>query len=331
LRELELAVKEKDEETATNLFRHLCQETAAERQLLDLAIAPMDWNPMNRQVERVLDESLDIPTANPVVGEVWAERRIKRREYDKCRQRLESSSERYAVWYRAAATYLYQVTQDKRMTDADKFIQNNAAALRADNDTWGLVGHALYELGRYPDVVEWLSDWRSRISQPWVLLNYVLALRELNRDAEAYEAGQAALQLTPDELSDAHRALLALDDALANNTETAAEQLRQIRYEDLRVWDKFTHDTAVAIIEAARSPRPAIKPLWKLASLRRANPSFWKDKLLFNWHWRATLKIAESTDNLVVKAWAYLVIGGLYLKRSIIQAQNCLTWKRGRV
>jgi tetratricopeptide (TPR) repeat protein len=332
LRELELAVKEKDAETATKLLRRLCQETPAEREVIELAIKAMDWNNMEAQVERVLDESLDAPMANPTVGDVWADRWIQRGEYEKCRRRLESCSETNAVWYRAAANYLYQVTQDRRMTEAHKFIQSNTAALRADNDTWGLAGHALFELGLYPDVAEWLSDWRSRPAlKPWVLWNYVLALRELNRDAEAYEAGQAALQLAPDDLTDAHRVLLALDDALANKPATAAEQLGQIRYEGLRTWDKFSYDTAVLIVQAARPSQSGIRQLSKLAGLRRANPFFWKDKLLFKSHWRATLKIAKSTFNLLVKAWAYLVIGRLYAKRTFILAQACLKSKGGRI
>jgi tetratricopeptide (TPR) repeat protein len=318
LGELELAVKEKDAQTATHLLRHLCQETGAERRLLDSAVKTMDENQMDRQVDDVLDQSLDVPTANPTVGEVWANRWIERREYEHCRRHLESCSEKTAAWYRAAAHYLYQATEDMRMIAVDKFIRNTAAELRSNNETWGLVGHALYELHHYSEVVKWISDWRSRNPQPWVLLNYVLALRHLNRDAEAYQISREALQLPPDDLSDAHRVLLALDDALAGRCDPAAEQLQQVHYDALRPWDKVGYDTASAIVQAARSPQSAMKQLSKLAGLRQANPSFWKDKLLFKAHWRATLKIAESTKNRLVKLWAYLLLRGLYFKRAFV-------------
>ena len=77
--------------------------------------------------------------------------------------------------------------------------------------------------------------------------------------------------------------------------------------------DKFSYDTAVTIVEAARSSQSGIKQLSKRAGLRRANPFFWKDKLLFKFHRRATLKIAELTDNALVKLRAYLLIAGLYV------------------
>jgi tetratricopeptide (TPR) repeat protein len=318
VRELELAVREKNTEAATAILRYLCRETEAEREVLEAAIEPMDWNKMAAEVERVLDESLDTATANPTVGEVWANRRIKRSEHEKCRRRLESCSEKTAAWYSAAAQYLYQATEDMRMIAMEKFIRNTAAALRSNNETWGLVGHALFEMHQYSEVAEWTSDWRSRNPQPWVLLNYALALRELNRDAEAYPISQEALQLPPDNLSDAHRVLLALDDALADRSDAAAERLREIRYDALRAWDKFGYDTAVLIVEAARSSQSGIKQLSKLAALRRTNQFFWKDKLLFKWHWCATLKIAESSDNVLVKLWAYLLMGGLYVRRTLM-------------
>jgi tetratricopeptide (TPR) repeat protein len=332
LRELELAVKERDAETATNLLRHLCQEAAAERQLLDRAVEQMEWNKMDGNVDRVLGESLDVATANPIVGDVWADRWIKRGEDKRCLSGLEATSERTPAWRYAAATYLQKIPQAARLVEVQQFIRNNAVALGADDYTWGIVGYALLESARCQDAVEWLSDWRSRASvQSWMLLNYVLALRALDRDAEAYEVGQEALRLAPDHATDDHRALIALDDALANQVATAAQQLDQIRYDGLGAWTMFRYNTAATIVQAARSSRSGLKQFSKLAQLRGANPFFWKDKVLFTSHCRATLRMAESNGNVLVKAWAYLLVGGLQVKRSLIQAQDSRIGKRLRI
>ncbi|MBS1811369.1 MAG: tetratricopeptide repeat protein [Acidobacteria bacterium] len=323
LRELDLAIKQKDKETATKLFRHLCQETEAERSLLDFAIKAMDANNLYQQAEMVLEESLDVANANPAVGDIWVERWVERGEFEKCRQRLEGDMPRSPVWHHAAGTFLEKSAKTKRVSDVRKFVQKNAAALRSDNDTWGTVGYVLLELDRYKDVVEWLADWRTRKElRPWMFWNYVLALRHLNRDTEAYEAGRHAVELPPDHIFDAHQVLLSFDEVLANDVETAGERLRQIHYDGLRDWDKFAYDTAVTMVEFARAPEEGVSRLASLAALRRGYPPFWKDKLLFRAHRRATQKIAEQSDNFIVKLWAYLQVGALFLQKAFLPLQG---------
>jgi tetratricopeptide (TPR) repeat protein len=331
-RELEFAVKAKDAVTAARLFRYLCQETAAERGVIEQAIKPMYWNDMEEQVESILDECLEISTANPVVGEVWADRWIERGNHDHCRKRLESCAQRTAVWTRAAAHYLEKKPPTERSAETFQFMQDNSAILHADDNTWGLGGYALYEFGRYQEVVEWCSDWRSRTSvKPWMLWNYVLALRELKRDAEAYEVGQAALTLAPDDLYDDHRVMIALHDALSNEADKAAERLRQIRYDCLRGWTKFNYNTAVILVRASSTSASKLIELGELAGLRRDNPFFWKDRLLFAFHWRGTLRIAEWSNNVLVKLWAYWFLGRLYLKNSFVSAQESPAWSSFRM
>jgi tetratricopeptide (TPR) repeat protein len=330
-REIELTVKQGDAETATRLLRYLCRETQAERPIIEDAIKHMDWNHLQEQVEQVLDESLDIPTANSVAGEVWADRWIQRGKDGRCPQRLDKSSEKTAVWQRAAATYLEKAPPDARLANAYPFIQNHAAALRADNETWGLVGYTLYEMGRYQETVAWLSDWHSRGPLgSWILWNYALALRMLERHEEAYQAGEEALRLGPDDLSDEHRVLLALDDALTREFEKAAARLRQIRFDGLRAWSKFGYNTAVIVVNASRPSARRMSELSRLAELREANPFFWTDPLFFRSHWRATEQIAASA-NVAVKVRARLALGRLYLKRRFIEALNTPLGKRLRI
>ncbi len=325
LAQLELAAKEHEVKSAADHFRTLCRSATASRELLNHAVTALADKLWGEQMDAVLGEAMEWSDANPAVGEVWVERWFDREDAKKYRARLESLPQKNAVWHSAATSYLEKLAQAQRGSEARQFIAKFAADLRREANTWGMVGFVLLELHQEKQVADWLSDWTTRDDlRPWMLWNGVLALRSLKRDDEAYAWGKHALDLPFDHLSDAQRVLVTLDDVLAGDAEQGAERLRNVNYDGLSAWQKIEYDTTILMIEfyraLAQQTGTGWKTLFKMGQMRGGIPYFWKDEVLYRSHQRATRKIAQDAENIGVKALAYLLSVGLYLKRSFLRS-----------
>ena len=71
-----------------------------------------------------------------------------------------------------------------------------------------MVGYALTTLLRHRDAARWMADWPGRPGVcPWMLINLVLALRGLGREADAGRVSRHALGLPADSCTPLHRPL----------------------------------------------------------------------------------------------------------------------------
>lgn len=327
LRELILAAKQVEVEAAGQQLRALCRAADATRDALDYAATLFIEKLWGEQLDYILQEALDWPETNAAVGDVWVERWYDSSDHQACVKRLATVTNKNAAWQSAAATYLEKLSQAKRTQEARQFIQKFAEELRRDDMTWGMVGYALLTLRRETEVIDWLADWRERAeARPWMLWNGVLALRTQKREREAYEMSEHALQLPPDHVSSTHRVWVALADALAGETEKAAEQLRGLHYGELREWDQFEFDTATAVIEHARAQQnqlgAGLKQLLKLGRLRNTHRFFWKSKALYRSQQRALRRIAEVSENALIKSFAFTMLGWLAIKWAFLYSEN---------
>lgn len=94
--------------------------------------------------------------------------------------------------------FLLWLAKQKAGPMLNRFIRQTRPSLRADPESWSLVGYALLELSRYQDAAAWMADWRERADAPdWALNNLAVALRELGRDTEAGAVTQRSLDLNP--------------------------------------------------------------------------------------------------------------------------------------
>ncbi|WP_269540703.1 C39 family peptidase [Cerasicoccus fimbriatus] len=76
----------------------------------------------------------------------------------------------------ALQTYFYQVSNGNLTTRQLNRIYKKYAELgRADNVAWGNIGRCLIEVRRYHEAVQWLSDWRERDIELWMLNNLLFA------------------------------------------------------------------------------------------------------------------------------------------------------------
>jgi hypothetical protein len=92
-----------------------------------------------------------------------------------------------------------------------------------------VVGYVLTNTADWRKAAEWLADWPERPGvEPWMLINLVIALRSLGRDAEANRVSRHAVTLPEGPTSRHHTLWLGLDAALAGETAAAVEHLGRV-------------------------------------------------------------------------------------------------------
>src|SRR5205823_1877431 len=93
--------------------------------------------------------------------------------------------------------------------------------LGADVWTWGDIGRVFNQLGWDARAADWMSDWSRRDgADSWMPINLTFSLRGLGRHEEARPIHEHALAKSkPDYTIAYHEAWLALDDAVAGNSE----------------------------------------------------------------------------------------------------------------
>ncbi|MCH7342013.1 C39 family peptidase [Pelomonas sp. CA6] len=78
------------------------------------------------------------------------------------------------------------------------FLWRHAAALRADEVSWGEVSYALLSRDMGRTLIRWMKDWRQRPQAPvWALSNYCVALAQRRRWREVAEVVDAGLPRSP--------------------------------------------------------------------------------------------------------------------------------------
>jgi hypothetical protein len=134
-----------------------------------------------------------------------------------------------------------------------RFIRQHRNALRNDTALWGQCGYALVSVRRYRALAAWMTDWRTRAGvKPWMLLNLVVALRNLNRWSEAHEVGLYAERLDARRLP-GHDLWLALDAALAGNDTELRDRLERVDRGALQPYYRYLYDASAAVGDLMRS------------------------------------------------------------------------------
>lgn len=316
--EVRLAARMRNREAAEESFRQLCLSSTQDRSLFDgavLAMAEANWDEI---VDRILDESLALAAANPLVGSLWVERLSGRRGLRKCRKRLETLSEKGELWHEASIAYLDALAKAKKRKLARRFIWQHQYQLRSKTFTWGQVGYALLFLEEVEATIEWLSDWPDRCdAAPWMLWNLALALRLAHREQEAEAVSLHALKLSPDSFTAAHAMLLALDGVLSCQVASAAERLSGLNVSTLREWDRFVYDLVSELLDFHRALKERKAKLCSainhLIRLGENKPFFWGSNMLRRLHRCAVYHIALFHGSIFTAMGATLRLALLYL------------------
>ena len=309
LRELQLAAKRKDLKLAEECLRELCFSPIRDRRLLDSAAASMAEAGWDKVVYQVLDDVLTQPGVSPVVGDVWVESRFARGEWKECKQVLDSLRESGELWRLTSIAYLEALANLQLAGPINRYLDEYKNALQEDAQTWGSIGVVFLEVSNFQGTLDWMSDWPSRSDvAPWMLWNYVLALRYLNRDAEAYEVGKLALLHPVDHVTNAHRLMLTLDETLAGDIAAADARFGELDFSALRDWDRFLYAIVSVILDFHRSRTEkkdaGSKAIERLMHIAKETPFFWGDRLLIRTHRRSVLSIARADGHIFTTATA---------------------------
>ena len=316
LREIRLSLKRDEFGAAAAQFRALCLSPEADSDYLALALDASKEKHWQKLSSKVLDEVLEHPEANPEAGALW----VRGRRLFKCRWRLWRLPESCPAWRRASEAYLEALANAKLKDWIRSYVRKHREALRRHADSWGVVCYALMTVGDYQAAVKWAADWQQRDGlRPWMLWNYALALRNLKQDGPAYAVSKHALTLTEDHLSNAHRLLLVLDDALAGNVPVAKAQFDEISSTGLREWDRFVYEMLGALFDfhasRAESRDTGEEQISRVIGLARETKFFRRSGVLVRAHRRIVLSIARADSSASLTARALLQLGWLRLRR----------------
>jgi tetratricopeptide (TPR) repeat protein len=318
LRAIRLLLSQRDFDGAAAEFRALCLSPQADSDHLEAAAGAERDKRWQKLVDKVLNETLTHPEANAETGALWA-RRMRLFRVGWRLKKLPVGSE---VWRRASEIYLEALAARNFRDSLRRFVRKYAEALRHHSDSWGTVCYALVTVGDYRGAVRWADDWRQREdARPWMLWNYALALRYLKREREAYVVGKEALNLPEDHLSNSHRLMLALDDALEGEMASAKSGHEQINASSLREWDRFVYEMLGDLFnfhywrERGRdTSRENISHLLRLAQEAKF---FRPGTPLVKAHRRIVMNIARTSEDFPLLMRVCLGLSWLYLVRSL--------------
>lgn len=228
LRAVQVACRQGDPDAAAARLQELAEGDGASRSMLREAVGGFDacgWGALATEELRALAFE---PGANPEVAGLWAERAATASSPETVAAQLselapnpEASREAVlaTVWALAGAGKPVQ-----------PLVQQYSELLRGDDASWARAGAALAAAGNHAGAAVWLGDWRDRTEvEAWMLRPLALAYRMLDQDDRAAEVCRAAVKLGgPDDALADFRAWLALDLALAGQTEDAQAQVQRV-------------------------------------------------------------------------------------------------------
>ena len=126
---------------------------------------------------------------------------------------------------------------------------------RTDDALWAAVGHALTATGHRVSTALWLSDHARRRTEPWVLVNLVVALRDLGWGRAGARVSRRALELEEDHGSPMHRSVLALDAAVGGRDDEAEALLARDEGRQPTEYYGNVRKLARAVVGLRRAPR----------------------------------------------------------------------------
>lgn len=319
-REIVFRAKDGDWAASENLWRELCMRENANRLHFDYVLEKFRSLNLSKQsfVSDVLGRTSFEPNVNPLVGSYFIERCRQTMNDADCLEYLKSLPENGPVWARAMGKYLDILLQTDRSALGD-FIKKNYQKLKQNDDVWASTGYVLNASQRAKEGAEWFADWRQRKKvEPWMLWNYSIVLRRLEKNAEALEINQAALELPEtDETVSLHLMMLGLEEVYAGNYEAATHFYRQVNPQVMDEWDRFFHfllEKCVEIyqLQAEGNAKQARRLTGEMVTAVIQVPDLWRDNIKRG-AFRRSLKAALAVNRsfgLTVTLW-----GRVYISR----------------
>ncbi len=248
-----LAARRQERAPALDALRRLCTWETQATWPLESTVSLLLEAGWAGSIDEVLRSALDDPKVNPLLGKLWAERSIARRDWSDVKL-LESLLERGAVGQQALEAWVRGLGQAQQSWKLRRCLRRFEKSLRASTSCWGIAGYALTSIRHFAAAADWCRDWAERTDvQPWMLLNVVIAMRSLGRHEEARRVGRRAVELRPDHTSRYHVLWLAADEAVAGATAAAEERLKPLAPKSLDTTHRYLHGLITAVLDVQRS------------------------------------------------------------------------------
>ncbi len=321
LRALRLAAQRNDHAKSHEYFFALCNSPDLHFAYLNQAVEALTAARLTKVIDIAIEGALDKATVNPYVGSLWVQRCADQQKFSHCLARLELMAQQgdSKAWHCAAGTFLEACTQNKATQQALQFIQRYNSMLRAETESWGVVGTTLYSLGNLQETVSWMSDWQERPGvAPWMLWNFVLALRALNREFEAQQISMYAINLPEDNATSSHLALLSLDEALAGRIDNVNQHAQKIVPAAMSEWDQVVfalaeelRDFHTARNDGRKTGAAVIEQMLRIAEQAKMKK---KSQILFGLFKRAIENVITTENDFMLSMKTKLKLSWLERK-----------------
>jgi cellulose synthase operon protein C len=314
-RAIRLATKRQNRDHALDLYRMMWamnEESLDPFQRATQTLVGAGWT---HDVLNVLGGVLTEPDVNPHAGTVWIERCIATPFSFNRFPGLAEVLANGEAGQRAARALLEYYGENEKVRPLLRLVGQHAKLFAHDDMTHGTVGYALLQLERRGEVLAWYRDWRTRAGAPqWSLLNYVGALRSVERDAEAAEVGHHALTRPADHTVGPHSIWLALDAAFAGHYAEARRLLADLDAWDINDYFRFHARLAQALISIGPEHAPLSDAAYAdaaeiLTNVCKLTPRILEQPILQKRLMRTLWRIACKRNTGLVGAmgsWLYL-------------------------
>lgn len=308
-RAVQLAVRQNDLNTAAQTLAQLCIYPSDQEWPLQAAVESMIAANWTTEAQTILFDAFPQPDAHPKVGYHWVYccEKLKQRKF--CQKQLQKFHPDHPVQRQALITYIRLLSYRDSSVYLMQFIRMNRKVLRANSETWGIVGYALSRQKEHKQNLKWLSDWQRRNdAKPWMLLNLVTSLQALKKGSQAVVVSQHALTLASTNGASIHQLWLAYAASKDENATQARSFLEKIDSTRLEQEYQFLYFITEANLDIALKKLPSYQ-CFKQAQLHiqqaiTAYPQFrscvsWQH-ILSSSVWR----IAKKRRNISSYIWA---------------------------
>lgn len=239
-RTVQLAAKQNDLNTAAEGLEQLCVYPCEYDWALHTAVKTMINANWTIKAQSVLFDAFLQPNANPKVGEYWVCCCIELKQWKFCSQQLSNFHPRNPLQKQALIRLTRILANQDTSTRLIKFMQANRNSLRADAETWGMIGYALSHRGEHKLALKWLADWQQRKDvQPWMLMNLVISLRAAKKMPQSIAVSEYALKLPEDDSTQEHRLWLAFEASQSGHSVKARRYLQDVSLNSLGTGYQF--------------------------------------------------------------------------------------------
>lgn len=308
LRALRLACRRQEQSEAMELLEAYTIDDDAPPYLFQQAIEAMEKAGWGAAVDATLDAAIDTDEAVALVGRLWMERRSTRSDPG-CERKLDDLLKRGDIGEEALLARLEVLARAKEPRQLFAFIDKYREALCSDTEKWGKTGWAFTHNEAFGRTIEWMSDWEDHDdAQSWMLINLAISFRSLQRREEARQVSVFALENAEEDFTSLfHKVWLALDDALAGRTKSAAERAAEVNRERPKLDAYFRlifcmAEVLLQVQQLGRSAFPEARD--RLEKAARDNSDLEADPALYH-SWRLCVaRLARDTFGLGAWLWS---------------------------